>query len=78
MKNKPAWQRLILGVGVKNIFIRKVIRVRMNIPYADSNPLVMALPVLKVKSVVLSRGGTTWRHFLPEERLKYVPANTSL
>ena len=59
MKNKPAWQGLILGVGVKNIFIRKMIRVRMNIPYADGNPLVMALDVLKVKSVVLSREATT-------------------
>ena len=31
----------------------------MNIPYADGNPLVMALDVLKVKSVVLSREATT-------------------
>ena len=36
-----------------------MIRVRMNIPYADGNPLVMALDVLKVKSVVLSREATT-------------------
>lgn len=30
----------------------------MNIPYADSNPFVMALEGIKVKSVVLSREGT--------------------
>lgn len=58
-KNQSAWQGLILGVDVKNILVRKMIRVRMNIPYADGNPLVMALEVFKVKSVVFSREGTT-------------------
>lgn len=57
VKNKPAWQGLVLGVGVKNI--RKMIRVRMNIPFADGNPLVMAFEVLKVKSVVFSREGAS-------------------
>ena len=59
VKKKPAWQGLILGAGVKYIFIRKMIKVRMNNPYIDGNSLIMALKVLKIKSVLLSREGTT-------------------
>lgn len=50
----------------------------MNIPFADGNPLVMAFEVLKVKSVVLSREGASSWHSLPEQFLKYIPANTLL
>lgn len=67
-KNKPAWQGLILGVGVNFSYKYILIRVKMNIPYADGYSLVMALEVLEVKSVVLPE----------KEQLRDVPCLRSL
>lgn len=62
-----------------SIFTTKIITVRVNISYAGGSAFVMDLEeVLKAEQYFSEKEEVCWRHSVPEEFLKYVPAFTLL